>query len=206
MHGLHLPEWTLTALVALLAAGFPATLALSWAFDLTADGIRRRRLAPVRPRLGLLLGALGVVAAAPGLVYFFLWPGAARGRVAALARAAPSIAVLPFADMSPAKDQELLSDGIAEEILDGLSPRRFPSSRTASGTTRPSRSSRSTPGGGSPTRPSTGSTGPSPSATGGWGCCAGRRSSAPSAAIRATRPCSPGSDCPAEPTAGTPSP
>ncbi len=33
---------------------------------------------------------------------------------------ATSIAVLPFADMSPAGDQEYLSDGIAEEILNAL--------------------------------------------------------------------------------------
>jgi len=35
--------------------------------------------------------------------------------------ATPSIAVLSFADMSPGKDQEYLSDGIAEEILNALS-------------------------------------------------------------------------------------
>src|SRR5262249_20096321 len=33
----------------------------------------------------------------------------------------PSIAVLPFADMSPGKDQQYFSEGIAEEILNGLS-------------------------------------------------------------------------------------
>jgi adenylate cyclase len=33
---------------------------------------------------------------------------------------AKSIAVLPFADMSPAKDQEYMSDGIAEELLNLL--------------------------------------------------------------------------------------
>ena len=33
---------------------------------------------------------------------------------------ATSIAVLPFADMSPERDQEYLSDGIAEEILNAL--------------------------------------------------------------------------------------
>ncbi len=32
----------------------------------------------------------------------------------------PSIAVLPFVDMSPGKDQEYLSEGIAEEILNAL--------------------------------------------------------------------------------------
>jgi serine/threonine-protein kinase len=33
----------------------------------------------------------------------------------------PSVAVLPFADLSPGKDQEYLSDGIAEELLNALS-------------------------------------------------------------------------------------
>ena len=39
-------------------------------------------------------------------------PGAAAAR--------PSVAVLPFADMSPQKDQEYLCDGIAEEIMSAL--------------------------------------------------------------------------------------
>ena len=34
--------------------------------------------------------------------------------------ATPSIAVLPFADMSPKHDQEYFADGVAEEILNGL--------------------------------------------------------------------------------------
>ncbi len=33
----------------------------------------------------------------------------------------PSVAVLPFVDLSPKKDQEYFSDGLAEEILDALS-------------------------------------------------------------------------------------
>ena len=36
------------------------------------------------------------------------------------AAALPSIAVLPFVDMSPAKDQEYFCDGIAEELINGL--------------------------------------------------------------------------------------
>ena len=32
----------------------------------------------------------------------------------------PSIAVLPFADMSPGKDNEYFSDGMAEEIISAL--------------------------------------------------------------------------------------
>ena len=37
-----------------------------------------------------------------------------------LAAAAPSIAILPFVDLSPQHDQEYFSDGIAEEILNAL--------------------------------------------------------------------------------------
>ena len=33
---------------------------------------------------------------------------------------APSVAVLPFSDMSPAKDQEWFCDGLAEEVINGL--------------------------------------------------------------------------------------
>jgi serine/threonine protein kinase/Flp pilus assembly protein TadD len=44
-----------------------------------------------------------------------------------------SIAVLPFADMSPARDQEFLCDGLAEEILRALSriPDLYVASRTS---------------------------------------------------------------------------
>ena len=43
-----------------------------------------------------------------------------RDSRAATAAVTPSIAVLPFADLSPGKDQEYFSDGIAEEILTSL--------------------------------------------------------------------------------------
>jgi TolB-like protein/Flp pilus assembly protein TadD len=41
--------------------------------------------------------------------------------VTASQQSARSIAVLPFADMSPQKDQEYLTDGLAEEIINALS-------------------------------------------------------------------------------------
>ena len=45
---------------------------------------------------------------------------AAPGATAPAARAISSIAVLPFADMSPSRDQEYLCDGLAEELLNAL--------------------------------------------------------------------------------------
>ncbi len=128
LHAYHLPDWTLTLVVTLLAAGFPLTVVLAWVFDLTPEGITRTA-APadgraVSPRLVTLLVGVGAIAAAPGLVYFFLWPGAAlearKADASAAVAAGPSIAVLPFADMSATHDQEYLADGIAEEILNAL--------------------------------------------------------------------------------------
>ncbi len=51
----------------------------------------------------------------------FLSRVGAPGRSQSTAAIAPSIAVLPFLDLSPQKDQEYFSDGVAEEILDALS-------------------------------------------------------------------------------------
>jgi serine/threonine protein kinase/tetratricopeptide (TPR) repeat protein len=50
------------------------------------------------------------------------------------AEAQPSIAVLPFADMSPGKDNEWFSDGLAEEIINALTqiPRLKVIARTSS--------------------------------------------------------------------------
>jgi TolB-like protein len=141
LHAYRLPEWTLTLVVSLLAAGFPVTVALAWVFDLTGKGVTRTVPAageggagpgPSGSRFVPLLLGLGLVAAAPGLVYFFVWPGTGRAPAVPTAPVppatpavlaapdAPSIAVLAFADLSPTKDQEYFSDGIAEEILNAL--------------------------------------------------------------------------------------
>jgi TolB-like protein/Flp pilus assembly protein TadD len=134
LHAYHLPEWSLTVVVTILGGGFPVTAVLAWVFDLTAKGVTRTAPAAADavggfgltgPRLATLLLALGVLAAAPGLVYFFVWPGAGRRAAQAAgegsaAPGSPSIAVLAFADLSPTRDQEYFSDGIAEEILNAL--------------------------------------------------------------------------------------
>jgi serine/threonine-protein kinase len=74
--------------------------------------LRARR----RPRARVLaLVATGVLAGAAAALL------ATRGGPGVEAPAqAPSIAVLPFADLSPGRDQEHFSDGLAEEILGAL--------------------------------------------------------------------------------------
>jgi TolB-like protein/Tfp pilus assembly protein PilF len=76
-------------------------------------GVRvRRRRGPWRL---MVLVAVGAIAGA-------VVAGVVTQRRAAreAAAAAPSIAVLPFADLSPQRDQEYFSDGLAEEILNAL--------------------------------------------------------------------------------------
>lgn len=69
----------------------------------------------------LLLVGLGSLVAVSGLIYYLLLRGTDGSRRAnASGTRTPSIAVLPFADLSPLKDQEYFADGIAEEILNAL--------------------------------------------------------------------------------------
>ena len=85
------PNWVVRLLVVLIIVGFPVALALSWFFDLTRYGIVRT------PNLKDIDTAL-----APRF-------------------SENSIAVLPFADLSPNRDHDYFSDGIADEILTALS-------------------------------------------------------------------------------------
>ena len=90
MHGLHLPEATLSVVVVLLGLGFPVTASLAWVYDLTASGVERTApstgdgsASPRGARLAFLLLALGALVAAPGIAYHFLWGGgASRAREA----------------------------------------------------------------------------------------------------------------------------
>jgi len=123
---LSLPEWFEAVVVALLAIGFPLALLFAWAFDLTPDGIKLTQLDDAAAKeVGngnldyALIGALVVVAAVT------LWGQLPTASVNDLTQpsvveAAPSVAVLPFVDMSPNGDQEYFGDGIAEELLNEL--------------------------------------------------------------------------------------
>jgi TolB-like protein/Flp pilus assembly protein TadD len=90
---LGLPPWALTLLIILVLLGFPLALVLAWALEVTPDGIRKDSAG----------AAVETQDEAPPLDL-----------------SAPSIAVLPFDDMSEHGNQGYFCEGIAEEILNSL--------------------------------------------------------------------------------------
>ncbi|MGD8496805.1 MAG: tetratricopeptide repeat protein [Gemmatimonadales bacterium] len=155
--GLRLGEAFLPLVTAAVLLGFPLALVLSWFFELTPGGLHRTGGAapgeleaivaqPASRRWPAGLGALVGMAALLGGAW---WVGTRTAPVATDAAAAsgsavrfayadladdprPSLAVLPFADMSPEGDQEYFSDGITEEILNVLA--KLPELRVAART------------------------------------------------------------------------
>jgi TolB-like protein/Tfp pilus assembly protein PilF len=120
---LDFPLWISRLALAVLALGFPVTVALAWIYELTDQGIRTTdevdRDANLRPAFGRTLNAIVIVALTLALAYF-VW----ESRLGGPRPSGPgieSIAVLPFKDLSPGGDQEYFAEGMAEELLNALS-------------------------------------------------------------------------------------
>lgn len=150
MENIGAPSWVMQSLLLLLTLGFVAALIIAWAYEVTPDGIKRERdvvrdesiTHDTAKRLNVI--TIGLVLVAISLLLadrFFLddtRPAAAGSAEISSARSssgsetdamdrgssgtAPekSIAVLPFVNMSPDKEQDYFADGISEEILNAL--------------------------------------------------------------------------------------
>jgi TolB-like protein/Flp pilus assembly protein TadD len=132
---LQLDDSALTIMLALLALGFIPVVIFAWIYELTPEGVKREsdidRSGSVTHHTGHRLNIVITVllTAALGLFAFdrFVGPGSpdpvsetAQAAAATSGEAPRSIAVLPFADMSPQGDQAYFGDGIAEELLNVL--------------------------------------------------------------------------------------
>ncbi len=131
---LKLPDWSVTLVTVLVLIGFPLALILAWAFELTPEGIKKEKdvdrsesITHVTGRkLDFVIIAVLAIAVAYFVVEKFIWPdelapeSQVDASIAVPQEIDKSIVVLPFVNMSADPEQEYFSDGIAEEILNGL--------------------------------------------------------------------------------------
>jgi TolB-like protein len=155
-----IPDWGVRFVVIVLALGFFPALIISWAYELTPEGLKREKDVVrdqshshlTSKRLdGIAIALMVLVVAFILADRFWLSPRfEQRTEVPATAKTESvqssnhkpiqpqakfkSIAVLPFADMSEGQDQSWFADGLAEEILNTLvrTPDLKVSSRTSS--------------------------------------------------------------------------
>jgi TolB-like protein/thioredoxin-like negative regulator of GroEL len=135
---LGLPDWTVNLVLALVLLGFPLAIVFAWIFDFSAQGVVRTP--PLSQEAHhhhfsitsivefVLIVVLVVIVGYLYVDRLSLQKGMMKPESAVQEKpAAPNpeqyraIAVLPFADMSEAGDQDWFAEGIAEELLIALS-------------------------------------------------------------------------------------
>jgi TolB-like protein/DNA-binding winged helix-turn-helix (wHTH) protein len=114
------PDWVMPVLAAVLL-GFPVAIVLALAFDLAPDRLKRTRIGlivspePNKRTFDYVLLAGLVVA-----VGVTIWSRLDTSATAKTEGQPISIAVLPFTDVSPDRDQGWLADGMANELINKL--------------------------------------------------------------------------------------
>jgi TolB-like protein len=111
------PPWLMQAVIVLLVLGFPLTVVLAWAFEVTPAGVQRTPAHGHAPWLSTRAAAAIVLFIAVGVGGW--WAG--RATAAPDLAAGPSIAVLPFDDLSGGESNRPFTDGLHDDLLTQLS-------------------------------------------------------------------------------------
>ena len=130
------PDWVMQVLLLVLGLGFIIALIISWAYELTPEGIKKEKdVVRDESITNITAKKLDYITLAAAFVVIGLFGYQQMNPPQAIAPVqtvennvlsvkgtidAASIAVLPFADLSPEGDQGYFSDGISEEILNVL--------------------------------------------------------------------------------------
>src|SRR5437667_175493 len=127
------PSWVMKVFVTAVILGFPVALILTWAFDLTPEGIKRsEEVQPtglVTPKIGtkwtaIIVGA--AVLAVALLAFQFIRTRKSpvsepTKQTASIPVLDKSVAVLPFENLSSDKENAFFAQGIQDEIITTLS-------------------------------------------------------------------------------------
>ncbi len=132
------PAWVLQVFFITAIVGLPMVLILSWVYEMTPEGIRLEkdvdRSRSITSQTGrkldrLIIAFLAVTVALLVAGHFYSSPSGTEVSPEPVAEAQPeapaeaqlpSIAVLPFVNMSSDPEQDYFADGISEEILNSL--------------------------------------------------------------------------------------
>jgi len=118
---LEIPNWAIRLVIMLIVIGFPIALVIAWAFELTPEGLKRTEFADESPKKSSRNRAwiyVVIVAGAISVGVFFLGRYTSSKQSAELPE--KSIAVLPLVNESGDASQDYFSDGLTEELINGL--------------------------------------------------------------------------------------
>jgi TolB-like protein len=144
------PEWVMQAIMLVLAVGFPMVIIFAWAFEMTPEGIKKEkdvdRTQSITNVTGrkldrMIIGVLTVTVAYLLIDKLVLQDSqpvpteiaqSAPVDVEVPVDSGPSVAVLPFVNMSGDAENEYFSDGLTETLLHMLA--QLPDLRVAART------------------------------------------------------------------------
>ena len=122
----NFPTWVPPLFTTIILCGFPIALIIAWAFEITPEGLKKTAQIEVTKsitsktgkklnRLLITVLSLAIVFLAVERIFY-----ATGSQLANEDEELPSIAVLPFVNMSSDKENEYFSDGLSEELLNVL--------------------------------------------------------------------------------------
>ena len=128
----EIPNWAVRLVVLLIIVGFPISLVIAWAFEMTPEGIKRTEVADAEHEhsRGKTWIYVVLIGAAVSIGLFFVGRYSAQRTSVESGRPSPaaagslpekSIAVLPLTNEGGAKDEQYFSDGLSEDLITALS-------------------------------------------------------------------------------------